>query len=87
MKQFCTGVPTEPTKVNTCCEQHDADYTPNSGVLRSEADKKLRDCMINNGYKFRGWIFYIGVRLFGWAFYNNRWENLRTKIINLYKKL
>lgn len=76
MKQFCTGVPPEPDKVNSCCQQHDADYTAGSGVPRSEADRKLRDCMIGKGYKVRGWVFYAGVRTFGWIFYNGRWKRV-----------
>lgn len=80
MANGCTGVP--DFGQTSCCNQHDADYSPGSGVTRFSADIRLMGCIINRAadianqsslkaifFIFVALVFFIGVRLAGWAFY------------------
>ena len=54
---------------NSCCEQHDKNYAADTQVTRREADRQLRECVIEKGHPVRAWVMWVGVRLFGWIFY------------------
>lgn len=71
-KNYCTGWSNAPTNINSCCHQHDKDYGIRGTVSRAEADRRLRECMIKNGHLVKAWVFWLVVRLFGWAFYKNK---------------
>ena len=55
-----------------CCKQHDVDYE-RQVVSRKEADKKLFIC-VKSKCKIVAPIMYIGVRVFGWYFWNKAKE-------------
>ena len=69
MPRYCTGSPNFERDTQTCCEQHDKDYSKTSTTPRLEADKKLRACVEKNGTPVRAAVMYYAVRLFGWMFY------------------
>lgn len=71
-KHYCTGWKEAPANINSCCHQHDRDYGVNGTVTRAEADKRLRECMIKNGYPIRAWLFWGVVRTFGGAFFKKK---------------
>lgn len=52
-----------------CCAEHDIHYQEQS-ISRSEADKRLRECIQKKGYVALPWIYWLGVRMFGWKFWN-----------------
>ena len=66
VKQFsrdgCSYVPN--FKFLDCCLLHDYYYVTNE-ISRREADKKLYDCIKNEGYPILAWIYWLGVRLLG----------------------
>lgn len=50
------------------CYYHDWAYAAGgSEADRKIADKSLRNRMIEAGYPYKAWLFYIAVRLFGWS--------------------
>jgi hypothetical protein len=51
-----------------CCVEHDIDYSTGT-VNRAEADRKLRVCIRAKGYPILCWVYWLGVRLFGWVSY------------------
>lgn len=74
----CTGIP--DLGLTDCCEQHDADYTPESCISRLKADHNLMCCVWKKAkttkeqdkkalYYVLSPILFIGVRLFGWPRY------------------
>ena len=65
----CSGVP--DLNFRACCNQHDFAYR-NAVISRREADTALRLCIADQGWVVVPWIYWIGVRLFGWRFY--RWD-------------
>ena len=69
----CTGVPDG----NYCqaCHRHDFRYR-NGTVSRAEADALLREDVRERGHPFLGWIFWVGVRLFGGRHY--QWSARRV---------
>lgn len=53
-----------------CCKVHDEDYDdPN--VTRLEADLWFRSCLEKTSNKLIAYIYFIGVRTFGWIFFRN----------------
>lgn len=66
----CSGVP--DFNFRDCCVQHDYDYAEHhreSEGKRLELDKKLRLCIGCRGHKVLAWIYWVGVRAFGWISY------------------
>ena len=67
---YCTMAPDKlfGYDLSEACYQHDVHYMEKN-VSRLEADIQLRInlCVVSN--KFIGWVYYIGVRLFGWLYY------------------
>lgn len=76
-KHYCTGWRNAPANINSCCHQHDRDYGIKGTVSRSEADKRLRNCLILQGHPIKALVFWILVRLFGWVYYKK--ENIDGK--------
>ncbi len=68
MKKRCSFVPDHNKEVHTCCELHDTGYSSGSDS-RVSLDSKFRQCIISSGHPVLAWVYWIGVRLFGWAFY------------------
>ena len=66
----CTGVP-DFSFGSDCCGEHDAHYQL-SDIPRSEADRRLRECILKKGYPFIAWSYWIGVRTLGWFFYRKK---------------
>lgn len=66
----CTAVPDFDFGAD-CCGEHDYHYQAHD-VSRSVADKKLRECIKKKGYVPLAWIYWFGVRVVGWAFWNKR---------------
>ena len=54
----------------TCCKRHDKRYE-NKRLTRYQADKLLYRCIKRYSNAIIGSIYWLGVRLFGWYFYNN----------------
>ncbi|QGM80651.1 hypothetical protein [Otariodibacter oris] len=73
-KNYCTGLKKTSQKTNNCCHQHDRDYGVKGTVSRSEADRRLRVCMIQNNKPVQAWVFWVVVRLFGWFFFKKKKE-------------
>lgn len=82
----CSGV---PDRARHCCLCHDIRYfyveTP---ADRLEADLLLRACLIAMGqldpayrwlWKIHGWLFFLGVRCFGWLFAGQGTRALKTE--------
>jgi|GEM_PF-5025383 len=74
----CTGVP--DLGLTEYCDQHDADYTPGSGVSRFKADWQLMRRIFKHGNKQKliaeksfywvlSLVFFIGVRIAGRSHY------------------
>lgn len=59
----CTAVP-DFDFGSDCCGEHDYYYQSKS-LSRSEADRKLRECIRKKGYVVLPWVFWLGVRVFG----------------------
>lgn len=51
-----------------CCYVHDINYAIGD-ISRQAADKKLKECISKNGYPRLCWVYWIGVRLYGWIPY------------------
>ena len=68
MNSFCSFFPRITTAGETCCEQHDKNYSRDSVVTRKEADQILFLCM-QVRHPYLAPVMYLGVRLFGWIFY------------------
>lgn len=51
-----------------CCNEHDFHYQEGR-LTRAEADKVLRLCIQDKGYWLLGWVYWLGVRIFGRRFY------------------
>ncbi len=52
-----------------CCAMHDRRYS-NMRITRRQADTLLYRCIKRKKNKYIASIYYIGVRAFGWYFYN-----------------
>lgn len=79
-KDYCTMFPDH--KWGDCCKIHDNDYGINGVCSRKEADKKLKNCLKEKGYKIVSIIIYIGVRTFGWLRFNyNREIYIKDKVM------
>lgn len=74
----CSGIP--DLGLTDYCDQHDADYTPGSGVSRIKADFKLAKGVWTKAnttkeisqkalYYVLTPVIFIGVRLVGWLYY------------------
>lgn len=74
---YCTGFRQGGAQTQSCCQKHDEHYAPHSGVRRDLADLLLRECLTNAGYPARAWVFWVAVRLVGWAPYY--WKRLRAR--------
>jgi hypothetical protein len=66
----CTGVPDFNFGAD-CCGEHDY-YYQLSNISRADADRKLRECIQRKGYVVLPWIFWLGVRIFGWRYYRKK---------------
>lgn len=66
-KTFCSGIPRMKLQVESCCERHDQAYH-GSGMTRKQADDALYYCIAQERPTF-AYAVWLGVRLFGWAFY------------------
>jgi hypothetical protein len=56
-----------------CCSMHDIDYDKGGTKQeRKKADQYLRDCIKAHGHPYKAYIYYMGVRLFGWMFFNKK---------------
>lgn len=71
-RYYCTGWRNAPTNINNCCRQHDKDYGIHGTVSRAEADNRLRECLLLQGYPIKAWVFWAAVRLFGGFFYKKK---------------
>ena len=59
-----------------CCARHDRRYE-NKRLNRSQADELLRRCIKRkSGNRVIGRTYWIGVRIFGWFFYDKAKENI-----------
>ena len=57
--------------IGFCCGAHDEEYAIGGNRRdRLNADRSFRQCIINEGRPVVAGIYYFGVRLFGWAFFN-----------------
>lgn len=56
----------------TCCVQHDQDYSKDSTVSRRDADLKLLKCGVEVARPWRAIIMFAAVRAFGWIFYKGK---------------
>lgn len=63
-----------------CCEDHDFAYR-NGLIPRRYADKHLRECMRDRGWKVLPWIYWVAVRAFGWRAYN--WTAAAERIVSV----
>lgn len=68
MKSFCTMFPRITVAGETCCQQHDKNYSHDSTVTRKEADQILFLCL-QGPHPYVAPLMYLGVRLFGWILY------------------
>jgi hypothetical protein len=68
----CNFVPDIDPQVSSCCGQHDAAYTAGgTGVDRLVADLQFRRCIRQDARRpLIAEIYFAGVRLFGWLFFN-----------------
>ncbi len=64
----CTGFPDMAHRA--CCVVHDIAYI--EGMPRLDADLQLYTCVTSASGLLIALIMFIGVRLFGWAFYNKK---------------
>jgi hypothetical protein len=62
----CTKSP--DLNFRSCCEEHDYHYR-SGDIPRSEADKKLRQCIRSRGWIVTPWVYWLMVRLFGRSSY------------------
>lgn len=51
-----------------CCKHHDFQYST-THLTRLQSDRQLRYCIKNKGYPILCWVYWLGVRLFGWIPY------------------
>jgi hypothetical protein len=57
--------------IGECCAVHDMAYqSGGSAFQRWLADREFRDCIRAEGRPIIAWIYYWGVRWFGWIFFN-----------------
>lgn len=66
----CTGVPDFNFGMD-CCAEHDYHYR-DATMARSEADKRLRQCIQSKGYILLPWIYWLGVRILGRGYYKRK---------------
>ena len=71
-RHYCTGLGPVPPDTNSCCHQHDRDYGVRGTVTRTEADRRLRQCLLAQGKPLRAWLFWLGCRLGGWYFWKEK---------------
>ena len=67
----CSFVPDHDDKIHSCCDQHDKDYADEK-ITRYKADLSFRQCIIKSGHPSRAWIYWVGVRAFGWYFWGKK---------------
>jgi hypothetical protein len=75
----CTAVPNFDFGFD-CCGEHDAHYQLQD-IPKSEADTKLRQCIIKKGYPMVAWFYYIGVSTVGWIFYKRKAKEFERETI------
>lgn len=73
MSKYCTGARGFNHQTQSCCQIHDADYTPGSGISRFDADTRLLICVAAHGMPWRAVAMFLVLRLVGWA----RWYWIR----------
>ncbi len=66
----CTAVPDFNFGLD-CCGEHDYHYQSRK-LDRASADKRMRECIQKKGYIVLPWIYWFGVRTFGWFWWNKR---------------
>lgn len=74
----CTAVP-DFDFGSDCCGEHDYHYQDRT-ITRAEADRRLRDCLRKKGYVVLPWIYWAGVRVFGWCFWKKRQKTVPVVI-------
>lgn len=52
-----------------CCNEHDYNYQAGD-LTRAECDKILRICIQDRGYWLLGWVYWLGVRIFGRCYFH-----------------
>ena len=69
-----------------CCIEHDVVYA--TGIVsRARGDAALRDCIKKKGFPILSWVYWIGVRLFGWVpFYFGNSQKYRQEYQELIAK-
>lgn len=67
----CTDVP--DFNFCGCCFEHDYYYTTHV-VSRSEADKRLRQCIAEKKGRWLAWMYWAGVRVVGREFYKTKYD-------------
>jgi hypothetical protein len=68
----CSFVPDIDAQVSSCCGAHDVAYSiGGTGLDRLLADLEFRHCIRQDARRpVIAEIYYAGVRLFGWLFFN-----------------
>ncbi len=65
----CTFAP--DLDIGSCCGAHDQAYAIGGNRRdRRQADRHFRRCILQAGRPLVAQIYYLGVRLFGWLFFN-----------------
>ena len=60
-----------------CCDLHDVRYRANpERIPRAMADRLLRRCIREKGYRVLPWVYWGAVRIFGRAFWKANNEEL-----------
>ncbi len=70
----CTGVP-DFDFGHDCCGEHDYHYQIGD-LSRTEADRRMRECIKAKGYVPLAWIYWLGVRVLA----RHKWNEYRKKI-------
>lgn len=69
LEDRCSFVP--DLDIGFCCGDHDEAYAIGGDRKdRLNADRSFRQCIRNAGRPVVAFIYYWGVRLFGWIFFN-----------------
>lgn len=65
---YCTLAP--DLNFSEACWSHDAEYGDPTSTDRAGADRRLRQAIAAKGWHVVPWLYWIGVRLFGWYFWH-----------------
>jgi hypothetical protein len=66
---------------SSACKLHDWRYMTSYGFgwTRKQADAELRKNVAKAGAPVMAWVIYVGVRLFGWYFWD---KNAHKRVLN-----